>query len=384
MEENFQQGEVSVSPSKKTVFLLSNLTIGGSERKIVRVANGLAERGHHVCVAYLNGPEDLLTELSEKVEVLFLNRRGKFSFKAASVLFSYLKRHKINSIFSVNLYPVIYVSIVKLFIPKLCWIALINTTNFLSWKDEAKMFLYGPLLQFSSVCVFGNKFHKSLWMKRYYLSESKSQYIYNGIDIEKFSVKKVESEVELLCDKYGISAGFPIIGTVGKMRPEKRQDLLIKAVAMLRKDFPNIRGLNVGDGETEVSLKQYSRDNGVERNIVFLGSQMDVRPALGAMDIFVLTSTSVETFSNAALEAMSMSKPVVLSDISGAQEMIEDGINGYISIPDDVTSLVGCIKKITDSMNKNCVMGDASRNRVETFFTFEKMLDSYEKLLYER
>ena len=57
---------------------------------------------------------------------------------------------------------------------------------------------------------------------------------------------------------------------------------------------------------------------------------------LTAIDVFVLPSTAVESFSNAALEAMAIGRPVILSDIGGAREMIDDGVEGYVVSPTEL------------------------------------------------
>ena len=70
----------------------------------------------------------------------------------------------------------------------------------------------------------------------------------------------------------------------------------------------------------------------------FIGAVEDVRPVLAALDVFVLPSIAVESFSNAALEAMSMGRPVILSDIGGAREMINDGVEGYVVSPTELAA----------------------------------------------
>ena len=61
-----------------TLFFLSTLSVGGSEKKTIRIVNTLRQRGHDVHLAYLNRPETLLADIDPEVPLVCLDRRGKF------------------------------------------------------------------------------------------------------------------------------------------------------------------------------------------------------------------------------------------------------------------------------------------------------------------
>ena len=91
-----------------------------------------------------------------------------------------------------------------------------------------------------------------------------------------------------------------------------------------------------GDGPLREQLLRRAVELEIADRVHFIGEVEDVRPVLAAMDVFVLPSIAVESFSNAALEAMSMGRPVILSDIGGAREMIDDGVEGYVVSPTEL------------------------------------------------
>ena len=94
----------------------------------------------------------------------------------------------------------------------------------------------------------------------------------------------------------------------------------------------------------------------------FIGEIEDVRPVLAALDVFVLPSIAVESFSNAALEAMSMGRPVILSDIGGAREMIHDGVEGYVVSPTELAArLPALIAALYADRRKRQQMGQSRR-----------------------
>ena len=89
-----------------------------------------------------------------------------------------------------------------------------------------------------------------------------------------------------------------------------------------------------------------------------------------------LTSRAVETFSNAALEAMSMEVPVIISDIGGAGEMVDEGVNGFTYPPGDVDKLAECIMDMQDDNNRR-EMGKNARRIIEKRYTSEIMSGHY-------
>jgi glycosyltransferase involved in cell wall biosynthesis len=111
------------------------------------------------------------------------------------------------------------------------------------------------------------------------------------------------------------------------------------------------------------------------------GNVSDVRPVIAAMDVFVLPSLA-ETFSNAALEAMAMRVPVVLSKVGGATEMVRDGIDGYIVAPDRLTEeLPQLLSRLAGDRTLRLSAGERARRRVEESFSFDAMVDNYEEFI---
>src|SRR6266849_10928105 len=78
------------------LLLLNNLEIGGSERKIVRIANALRQGGHDIHLAYLNAPHTLRGRLDPGLPVFHLDRTGKFSFPALGQLKRYILQQQIS------------------------------------------------------------------------------------------------------------------------------------------------------------------------------------------------------------------------------------------------------------------------------------------------
>ena len=366
------------------LLLLSNLGIGGSERKSVRIANALRQAGRDIHLAYLNAPHTLRGSLDPALPVLHLDRAGKFSLPALRRLKRYAVEQRISHVACVNLYPLLYAQAVAWQLGKRAPVvsALINTTDFRTRRDERQMILYAPLLRRATHLVFGCRSQQDQWMDRYRLPTASSRVIYNGVDQAHFNPAAVAETREQLRRRHGFPLDAFIVITVGQLRPEKRQTDLVQAVAALASRGLPIHALVVGEGDERGVIERCIADLGVRDRVHLAGAADEVRPFLKLADAFVLTSTAVETFSNAALEAMAMGLPVILSAIGGAAEMVEVGRNGFLYPPGDVTELAGHIAALAGDEVLTRNMGRAAMTRVQGSLGFTPMLSEYRTLLF--
>lgn len=366
------------------LFLVSDLGIGGSERKTVRVINRLKQRGYNVHLAYLNRPDTLLEHVNTEVPVVCLNRCGKIDWGAVTRLGQYISDNNIDFVWNINLYPMIYSYLVTLKLKKKLNLYLsINTTHFQNLFNRLSMLVYAPLLHLMDKIVFGSIYQKNLWSSRYFLSNKVISTIHNGVDLTFFDPDTFTNERETIRTSLGVLDHEVLVGMVAQFRPEKGHRDIVHAIRMLvEKDRP-VKLILVGDGLERENIEQLVNSIGLRDRVMFYGLLQDVRPPLMAMDVFVLTSTSVETFSNAALEAMAMGKPVVLSRLSGAPEMVEDGKNGYLYEPGNVPDLTEKIENMLDrSVRDACAANALLRVREE--FSFDVMVAQYENLIMEQ
>jgi glycosyltransferase involved in cell wall biosynthesis len=359
---------------RSVVFLVNSLKGGGSERKTVRLANALAAAKRQVVIAYLGPPESLLSQVHPEVAALNLQRRGKFSIRALRKLASIFRERDVGTLVAMNLYSALYAVLARWLCrnqpPRV--VVSVNTTDFANRKEELQMLVYRHVLRRADVIVFGAERQRQVWRSRYGLAgrPEKSLVLYNGVDTAEFSKGNVAPT------PFAEPANRVILGTVGAFSVWKAQVDLVRAVHELTARGVDVGALIVGDGPERPRIEAEIRKLGVERKVRLVGEVEDVRPYLATMDVFVLPSVAVETFSNAVLQAMAMSCPVVVARVGGMEEMLEFG-GGVMYPPGDVKSLCDVLMPLIVSAQARKSLGEQARDVVERHFSFGKMLSDF-------
>lgn len=195
--------------------------------------------------------------------------------------------------------------------------------------------------------------------------------IRNGIDLEK---KPVQTDRWLTRKELGVDVETCLIGTIGRLTPVKGLSYLLQAVSILLRQRANVRLLIVGDGVIRKDLEAQARHLGISENVVFLGHREDTLELMQALDIFVLPSLS-EGIPMALLEAMATSRAVVASRVGGIPEIVDDGVEGILVEPMDVTRLAESCLRLIDSPETAMKMGELARKKVVQEFSATAMAD---------
>jgi glycosyltransferase involved in cell wall biosynthesis len=201
--------------------------------------------------------------------------------------------------------------------------------------------------------------------------------ILNSVDGAYFAVPD-EAERKARRLALGIRDEELVVGVSAALRPEKNISQFVDAISNLVSKGIQVRGVIVGDGPLGNELREAVSNRGVENHILFVGAQKDVRPWLTVFDVGIICSTTIETLSLAALEIMAMGRPMIMSDIGGAAEIVRPGINGLMIPVGDLSALIAAIEELRD--RKHCRrMGLEARKFVEAECTPQRMIDEYEE-----
>jgi phosphatidylinositol alpha-1,6-mannosyltransferase len=172
----------------------------------------------------------------------------------------------------------------------------------------------------------------------------------------------------------------PLILTVARLVPHKGQDVVIKAVASLRGEFPALRYAIVGVGPDEARLRDLTGSLGMTDRIIFAGALSDdeVAEAYATSTVYaglsrVEEGIHAEGFGISFLEAAASGVPSVAGDSGGVRSAVRDGITGIVVPPTDVGAVANALRTFLSDEAKRTGMGQAGRKLVETYYNWDRV-----------
>jgi glycosyltransferase involved in cell wall biosynthesis len=182
----------------------------------------------------------------------------------------------------------------------------------------------------------------------------------------------------------GISDGAPLIVSVARLFRWKGHPELISALALVKRQHPNVRLAIVGtdypaDSGTTRMLKEQARELGVGENVLFTGQRSDIASLLAACDVFSLPSIG-EPFGLVFAEAMAMKRPVVALNNGGTPEVVEHGKCGLLSPPGDIALLAANLLRLLNDPALRTQFGEYGRARVLKHFSPQRLASDFSTL----
>jgi glycosyltransferase involved in cell wall biosynthesis len=208
--------------------------------------------------------------------------------------------------------------------------------------------------------------------------------VHSGFDVDRFfeagcmSVpEKIRVKKELGLDPYDM-----VVVNVSRLEPRKGLKFFLESAVKIGRRFPQARFLIVGDGAYRGELEQEARRLGLNSSLIFTGPRQDVEKIIAISDVFVLTSLW-EGLPRVLIQSAAVGKPIVTFDVEGANEVVEDGRNGYIVPSKDVEALTDKVAYLLEDLERAEQMGMQGRSIVGDAWRVEKMLDGIEDLYEE-
>jgi glycosyltransferase involved in cell wall biosynthesis len=174
--------------------------------------------------------------------------------------------------------------------------------------------------------------HPMLHILRQYGVISQAEVIPTGIEPTSFML----GDREVFRNKYGIPQDQPVLLFLGRVAHEKNIGFLLKVVAQVSKQIPNILFLIAGEGPAKASLEHDVAELGISKNVKFIGyldRNAELNSCYRSADIFIFSSRT-ETQGLVLLEAMAQGVPVVSTAELGTKDVLRDGLGVWIAKED--------------------------------------------------
>ena len=206
-----------------------------------------------------------------------------------------------------------------------------------------------------------------------------------GVDVDAYSP---QVDRQLIRARHGL-ADRPVVVCVSRLVPRKGQDVLIRALPLIRRAVPDAALLVVSGGPYRPTLERLAREAGVERDVVFTGSVSwaELPAHYAAGDVFAMPCRTrrrgldVEGLGIVYLEASATGLPVVAGDSGGAPDAVREGETGFVVPGRDVAAVADRVTTLLRDPALAARMGAAGRAWVESDWRWETQADRLRTML---
>lgn len=344
----------------KLTFVTSTLHAGGSERVMSLLANTFAQKGYEVEIICIN-KHLVFYPIDEKVKVWF----AEDEVKSLSILkkMMWLRKH-INSekpdvviAFMLEVYCVTLASLIGVSVP------VISSERIdPHFFGRAKGLLRWLLLRRTTHLVV-----QTVRIKDFYSAklQSRTTIIPNPVTDKVFSLTPTLKQKRIIA--------------VGRLAYQKNYPMMFRAFAKVHHDFPDWQLVVYGNGPQKEEIRGVIERLGMEGHIILAGKSDHVVEEMNKSSLFVMSS-DYEGMSNALLEAVCVGLPVISTDVSGAKDLITDGVNGYIVPVGNERALTLALSSMLSSPEKMDEMGRQSK-ALAPRFREEQIVGQWEELI---
>jgi len=351
----------------KLTFVTATLTSGGSERVMSIVANKMQERGYEVEIICLND-QIVFYPINDGIKITHVEiEAGTKSLPKKLWWFrKYIQKTQPDVViaFMVSVYTVTLLALMGVDIP-----VISSVRNDPAYSNLRKKITRKILLPRSAHVVVQTQQIKQYFSKNI---QKKTTVIYNPVNERVFQVKvdglKVNGEERL-----------NRIISVGRLYPQKDQKTMIEAFAKVSEKHPDWKLVIFGEGPERRALELLVERLKIKNKVLLPGKSENIIDELKKSKIFCLSSI-YEGMSNALVEAICVGLPVVTTKVSGTEELIENGENGFIvDIGNKDTMAMAMTKLIED---ENLRQQFAEKNKAQAVkFETNAIVNQWEDLV---
>ncbi len=358
----------------KVLNIISSSGFYGAESVVLGLMRELSKSGVDARLICLKSSDKADPDIHDRaahngVKSAVFPCRGKLDLKTISRIREYIVLEKIDVVHTHNFKSDVYGFIAA----KLSSVPIIATAH--GWTGEDNKVRFYELIDRMTIKYMDFIVAVSpailAELCRRGINEKKTSFIPNAVDTGLFDPSLGDDSMR---EKMGLKNSL-VVGTVGRLSPEKGQIDLLEAFREVSSHGAEIKLLIVGDGKLKDQLKDRAKDMGLEDKVIFAGKQTDMPSVYKCMDIFVLPSLT-EGMPVALLEAMSMGLPNIATKV-GAVPYVLDNDEGRLVPPGDVKELSkSMLDMVKDASLRSC-LGKRARAKVAERFSLNYSSEEY-------
>lgn len=356
----------AVRSRTKILLVIRQLILGGAESQTYELARGLDKDKFEVVVCSLQSGGYFAKKLeAEGIPVRVVEKRWRYDFTIVPRLISLFRHERPNIVHCVMWTANMWggLSAILTGVPRL----VMSTRSIGVWKSRLH-YLTGPLVFNRADLILANSVEvRNYMVQREGVRPDKIQVVYNGLDLGRFGRRPDHEEVERMRKEFGLPTKRPVVGIVANLSPQKDYPTFLRAAARVANHNSEICFFIVGDGILRPSIESEVTNLGLEGRVIFAGQRNDIERCLACMNVFVLSSIR-EGFSNALLEAMASSLPVVATRVGGNIEAVTEGKSGFLFEVGDDEGLAQYILRLINDPEEASRLGECGRRRVTQAF----------------
>jgi glycosyltransferase involved in cell wall biosynthesis len=346
---------------------------GGTERVILQLCEYLHSDFNIIVVS--NGGHNIkkIEELGIKhYEIKDIEKKNPFiMITTLFKLFRIVRNEKINIIHTHHRMAAFYASIILKFSHNLRFIHTAHNT----FSNMRK--LTHCCLKHAEIIAVGKAVSDNL-INFFGLDSFKIKIIYNSVP------KDSTAPITINSFQKWRDEGNILVGNIGRLSKQKGIIYYLEAINQILLKYPKmkIHFFIVGDGEQSDLLEKYVDTHNLDRFVSFLGYRSDVSNILKQLDFIVLSSLW-EGFPLTPIEAFSVGKTIIATNIDGSSEIVNDGINGILVPAQDPNEMAKAICFLSNDKVERKKLSEGALATYEKKFSFLNFVRKYKQIYYQ-
>lgn len=364
---------------RRVLVVTDEMEVGGSQRQIAHLLEGLAMSGWSPTLLYFRKPSFLVERLRARgIAVERIEKRGRLDLRFFVQLVRFLRRGEFDLVHCFSFTAEVWVAAALEFVRRPVFVASVRglCLEYRPWQWQLKRGISAR----AATTIANSRAGALSTAENARVAPERIEVIRNGVDTPPAigADERRATRVGLLGHDPAVLALF-----VGRLVECKNVAVLLRALALV----PIVTRPHLaiaGGGPMLTSLRAQAQRLGVAAHVHFLGERRDTQSLMQCADVVVLPSRE-EGLSNVILEAMAAGCPVIASAVGGSPELIEHPRSGLLFPSDDAPALAAALVRVASDPELRQQLATAAGSRARSEFSIDTMvrrtIASYERCL---